>query len=223
MEESVASLEELTGMVKLSAQNDKEAAQLSVDSQNIASQGEGEIHLLREAMGEISKSAKKIEEITAVIDDLAFQTNLLALNAAVEAARAGEQGRGFAVVADAVRALAQKSAVAAKDISQLITESAERTHKGSKVAEQSEQVFIRIAESIRKISAINTELASAMDQQSTGLEQISQAMSQLDTVTQENAASAEQTSQYAAGLASQSVELQKVVEDLNWTVKGKAA
>lgn len=223
LEESVASLEEITGMMKLSSENVNQAAQLSLDSQKISIQGESEINQLREAMSEISGSAKKIGEITNVIDDLAFQTNLLALNASVEAARAGEHGKGFAVVAEAVRSLAQKSAVAAKDISALINESVERTSKGAVVAEKSAQVFMRISEAIKKISAINSELASAIDQQSTGLGQINQSMNQLDSVTQENAASAEKTSQFAANLTDQSVNLKQVVEELNRTVKGKAA
>lgn len=223
LQESVASLEEMTGMMKTSADNVKQAAQLSLESQKITTQGEAEINQLREAMAEISGSAKKIGEITSVIDDLAFQTNLLALNASVEAARAGEHGKGFAVVADAVRSLAQKSAVAAKDISTLINESVTRTSKGAEVAEKSEQVFVRISAAIKKISAINTELASAIDQQSTGLEQINQSMNQLDNVTQENAASAEQTAQFAASLKDQSVNLKQVVEELNRSVKGRAA
>ncbi|MGE5085363.1 MAG: methyl-accepting chemotaxis protein, partial [Bacillota bacterium] len=117
LEETVAALEELTSMVQMNSDNAKQAAALSVSSREAAERGENEIKSLITSMTEISRSSKKIEEIISVIDDIAFQTNLLALNAAVEAARAGEQGKGFAVVAEAVRALAQRSAASAKDIS----------------------------------------------------------------------------------------------------------
>lgn len=137
LEETVASIDELTNMVRLNSGHSNEASQLAKKSYEEAESGEKEISKLISAMNEISGSSKKIEEIINVIDGIAFQTNLLALNAAVEAARAGEQGKGFAVVAEAVRALAQKSAVAAKDISQLIQENAIKSQQGSQIADAS--------------------------------------------------------------------------------------
>ncbi len=192
LEETVASLEELTSMVKMNSDNAKEAANLSSSARESAMIGEREILNLITSMNEISDSSKKIEEIIQVIDDIAFQTNLLALNAAVEAARAGEQGKGFAVVAEAVRTLAQRSASSAKDISSLIKESVQRIEHGSKIADQSGTVLNKIVASIKKVSELNQEIASANAEQATGIEQIGKAMNQLDQAGQSNAASAEE-------------------------------
>lgn len=192
LEETVASLEELTSMVKINADNSQEAAKISADSSKAAEKGEKEVRGLIDSMAEISKSSKKIEEIIAVIDDIAFQTNLLALNAAVEAARAGEQGKGFAVVAEAVRALAQRSAVAAKDITNLIKTSVTQIEEGSRVADQSGEVLGGIVKSIQKVAALNSEIANASAEQRAGIEQIGKAMNHLDQSSQSNAASAEE-------------------------------
>jgi methyl-accepting chemotaxis protein len=192
LQETVASLEELTSMVRLNSENAKQAATLSSSARDSALTGETEILSLITSMNQISESSKKIEEIIQVIDDIAFQTNLLALNAAVEAARAGEQGKGFAVVAEAVRTLAQRSAASAKDISSLIKESVEQIGKGSKIADQSGEVLSKIVTSIKKVSELNTEMATANAEQTSGIEQISKAMNQLDQAGQKNAASAEE-------------------------------
>lgn len=194
LEETVASLEELTSMVQLNSNNAKQAAELSRTSREAAEAGEHEIKNLILAMNEISVSSKKIEEIISVIDDISFQTNLLALNAAVEAARAGEQGKGFAVVAEAVRNLAQKSAVSARDISSLIKDSVGQISKGSTIADQSGTVLTNIVSSIKKVSDLNTEISAASTEQTTGIEQISKAMNQLDQAAQVNASSAEEIS-----------------------------
>lgn len=194
LEETVASLEELTSMVQLNSNNARQAAELSKSSKEAAENGEQEIKSLILAMNEISVSSKKIEEIISVIDDISFQTNLLALNAAVEAARAGEQGKGFAVVAEAVRTLAQKSAVSARDISTLIKDSVGQITKGSQIADQSGAVLTNIVSSIKKVSDLNTEIAAASTEQTTGIEQISKAMNQLDQAAQVNASSAEEIS-----------------------------
>lgn len=194
LEETVASLEELTSMVQLNSNNAKQAAELSKTSKDAAEAGEHEIKNLILAMNEISVSSKKIEEIISVIDDISFQTNLLALNAAVEAARAGEQGKGFAVVAEAVRNLAQKSAVSARDISSLIKDSVGQISKGSAIADQSGAVLTNIVNSIKKVSDLNTEISAASSEQTTGIQQISKAMNQLDQAAQVNASSAEEIS-----------------------------
>jgi methyl-accepting chemotaxis protein len=152
LEETVAALEEMSSMVRMNSDNAKQAASLSSASSDAAHKGETEMSALLDSMKEISTSSKKIEEIINVIDDISFQTNLLALNAAVEAARAGEQGKGFAVVAEAVRALAQRSALAAKDINALIKESVAQIEHGTQQADRSGEVLKNIVISVKKVS-----------------------------------------------------------------------
>ncbi|MNK15851.1 Methyl-accepting chemotaxis protein III [compost metagenome] len=200
LEETVASLEELSSMIKLNADNAKMASELSQVSKLSAEDGSREIAALMSSMQNIVTSSKKIEEIITVIDDIAFQTNLLALNAAVEAARAGEQGKGFAVVAEAVRALAQRSATSAKEISGLISESVDQIEHGHKVAGSSHEVLKKILDVVNKVASLNNEIATASVEQSTGVSQITQAMNQLDQATQTNAASSESISQAATSL-----------------------
>ena len=220
LEETVASVEELSSMVKLNADNAKEAASLSTTSKQSAEQGEVEMKKLTEAMTEISESSKKIEEIINVIDDIAFQTNLLALNAAVEAARAGDQGRGFAVVAEAVRTLAQRSATAAKDITTLIKDSVSKIERGSKAAGDGARVLNGIVTTVKKVADLNTEIASASQEQSNGLNQISKAMTELDQATQRNASSAEETASASEELSSQATMLESTVVQLNLLIDG---
>ena len=155
-------------------------------------------------MKEINAGSQKVQEIIAVIDDIAFQTNLLALNAAVEAARAGEQGKGFAVVAEAVRALAQKSAVSAKEITDLIKNSSEKVASGVRIAESSGPILRDLVQSIQQISTINQEISAASTEQSQGIEQISSALTQLDQVVQQNASTSEEVAASAEELSSQS-------------------
>lgn len=221
LEETVASLEELSSMVQTNSSNAREASTLSTSSRAAAERGEKEIRSLIESMGKISDSSKKIEEIISVIDDLAFQTNLLALNAAVEAARAGEQGKGFAVVADAVRALAQKSADSAKDISNLIQESAQHVHEGGSIADRSGEVLAEIVEAVKKVSVLNEEIASASLEQSTGIQQIGKAMNQLDQASQANAASAEEIAATSGEINVLAATAEKLTEDLNTVIMGK--
>lgn len=220
LEETVASLEEMSSMVNMNSDNAKQAASLSHASRTAAEDGEREIKNLVTSMQEISQSSKKIEEIINVIDDIAFQTNLLALNAAVEAARAGEQGKGFAVVAEAVRALAQRSASSAKDISALIKTSVSQIEEGSKIADKSGEVLSNIVTSIKKVSDLNNEIAAASSEQTTGIQQISKAMNQLDQSSQSNAASSEEIASTAEEIASQSSQMQNLVGTLNKVVTG---
>lgn len=186
MEQTVSSLEELNSMVQLNSEHAKQAAALSQNSRDTATHGEHEINLLIQSMREISDSSKKVQEITYLIDDISFQTNLLALNAAVEAARAGEQGRGFAVVADAVRTLAQKSAVAAKDIAHLINETSNKVEKGFSQANNSGEVLKKILTSVKMVSDLNNEISLASQEQTIGLNQISQALNVIDHSLQDN-------------------------------------
>ncbi|WP_340596679.1 methyl-accepting chemotaxis protein [Bdellovibrio sp. GT3] len=223
LEETVASLEEMNSMVQMNSNNAKEAARLSQASYQSAERGEKEIKHLIGSMKDISQSSKRIEEITSVIDDIAFQTNLLALNAAVEAARAGEQGKGFAVVADAVRGLAQRSASAAKDISDLIHESVSKIDNGTQMADKSGSVLAEIVSSVKKVTDINFEIAEASSQQATGLQQINKAMTDLDQSSQTNAASAEQIATTSTEIQSQATDVENDVAHLNIIVLGKRA
>lgn len=221
LEETVASLEEITSMVRLGSNNAKMAAELAATSRGVAENGAVEIQNLIKSMTEISSSSKKIEEITSVIDDIAFQTNLLALNAAVEAARAGEQGKGFAVVAEAVRSLAQRSSVSAKDISTLIKDSVEQIEKGSQIADKSGGMLANIVNSIKKVSELNNEIATASNEQAAGIEQINTAMTQLDQAGQVNAASAEEISAAAEDLNRLVDSTVKLTHNLTEIVEGK--
>ena len=220
LEETASAVEELSSMVKQNADNAKQAATLAQASSSSAEKGESEIQHLISSMTDISHGSKKIEEIINVIDDIAFQTNLLALNAAVEAARAGEQGKGFAVVAEAVRNLAQRSAAAAKDITDLIKDSVSKIDKGTKVADSSGTVLKDIVASIRKVSDLNNEIASACAEQANGITQISQAMSELDTATQQNATASNAVASSAQEMLNQASSLQNLVESLNLIVTG---
>lgn len=222
LEENVAAVEELSSMVKLNSGQAGEAGKLAGESRSYAEEGEVEIAQLISSMAEISKSSQRIEEIIDVIDDIAFQTNLLALNAAVEAARAGEQGKGFAVVAEAVRNLAQRSSTAAKEITDLITDSVSRIHQGSKIADNSGTALKKIVGSVKKVSELNAEIASASQEQANGITQIGKAMNQLDQATQSNAAASEESAATATKMSGQSQDLANLVNNLLVIVKGRS-
>lgn len=220
LEETVAAMEELTSMVRMNTDNSKQAATVASATRDVAHRGEREIKTLIDSIHSISADSKKIEEITGVIDDIAFQTNLLALNAAVEAARAGEQGKGFAVVAEAVRSLAQRSSVAAKDIAELIKKSVEKIETGSRQANQGGIVLSEIVESVKKVSDLNNEIATASEEQSTGIAQISKAMNQMDQVTQVNASSSEEAAAAAEELSTLSATMESNVVVLERIIFG---
>ncbi|WP_291516701.1 methyl-accepting chemotaxis protein [Bdellovibrio sp. ArHS] len=220
LEEVVASMEELNSIVAMNAQRAKEAAELSVSGKSAAEAGQRDVYSLATAMTEISQSSRKIEEIITVIDDIAFQTNLLALNASVEAARAGEQGKGFAVVAEAVRALAQRSAVAAKDISDLIKNSVHKIHDGSDKASACGNALTKIVTITSSIAQLNTEISTATSEQATGINQISKAINELDASTQQNASAAEQVSAFSDQMNTQTEGINSLVVGLSHLVSG---
>ncbi len=220
LEETVASLQEITSMVKLNSSRAAEAEVISKSCLETATQTSLKSEELNISVNELSRSSKKIEEITSLIDDIAFQTNLLALNAAVEAARAGEDGKGFAVVAEAVRALAQRSSVAAKDISTLIQDSVSKTHEGDRLAKQCQSAIVLVIESIKNMSRLNSEIAAANQESSNGLNQISRAMSQIDTATQKNAALAKSSSINAQNLDGEAKNLDAASGQLIEFLKG---
>jgi hypothetical protein len=162
-------------------------------------------------MGEIDRSSKKIADIIAAIDDIAFQTNLLALNAAVEAARAGEEGRGFAVVAAEVRSLAQRSAQAAKEIKALIGDSVAKVEGGSELVNRSGQTLAEIVGSVKRVTDIIAEIAAASQEQALGIDQVNRAVALMDQVVQANAAHTEELTSTAQALAGQASALQALV------------
>ncbi|MFS7222151.1 methyl-accepting chemotaxis protein [Rahnella inusitata] len=211
LEETAASMEELTATVKHNADNAHHASQLVIEASGTARKGGNIVADVVSTMKDISGSSKKIAEITSVINSIAFQTNILALNAAVEAARAGEQGRGFAVVASEVRNLAQRSAQAAKEIEQLISESVSRVDSGSKLVENAGQTMDEVVRSITHVTDIMAEIASASDEQSKGISQVAVAVTQMDSVTQQNASLVEQASQAAVSLEEQAALLNNAV------------
>jgi methyl-accepting chemotaxis protein len=188
LQETASSMEELSSGVRESAENVGRARSMAAEAHAVASSGGEVVKQVIDTMGSIDASAKKIADITGVIDGIAFQTNILALNAAVEAARAGEQGRGFAVVAAEVRNLAQRCASAAKEIKAIIGESVEQVKLGSQLAAQSGAAMDNTVLSIQRVASIMTEIANASGEHSSGIEQVSQAITQLDHVTQKNAA-----------------------------------
>lgn len=202
LQETAASLEELSSMVKMNSDNARQAASLAQATSKSAQVGEAEMAELIQAIKSISDSSRKIEDIINVIDDIAFQTNLLALNASVEAARAGEQGKGFSVVAEAVRALAQKSAASAKDIESLIKNSVEQINHGRVLADKSAVAFNEIVLSIKKMSDLNNEISTASEEQASGLSQINHAMNQIDASSQSNALATEEILSTTESMAS---------------------
>jgi len=211
LQETASSMEELTGIVRQNADNAKQASGLAVNASEIAVRGGEVVGEVVDTMEQISGASRKVVEIIAVIEGIAFQTNILALNAAVEAARAGEQGRGFAVVAGEVRSLAQRSATAAKEIKALIGDSAKRVETGSQLVAQAGQTMEGIVGAVKRVTDIMGEISAASYEQSAGIDQVSQAVTQMDTVTQQNAALVEQAAAAAGSLEEQARRLSEAV------------
>jgi len=203
LEEVASSVEELTTTVQQNAANAREAATLAVNASDVARQGSNEVDNMVETMGKISAGSVRINEITALIEGIAFQTNILALNAAVEAARAGEQGRGFAVVASEVRTLAQRSSSAAKEIKDLIESSLEHVREGDVAVGRAGHTMRSVTTAVANVTRLIEDIASASAEQSQGIAQIHTAVSEMDEMTQRNAALVEE-----AAAASQALEEQ---------------
>jgi len=211
LEETASSMEELTSSVRQNADNARQANTLAQSASEIAARGGNVVSQVVETMASINQSSKKIGDIIAVIDGIAFQTNILALNAAVEAARAGEQGRGFAVVASEVRNLAQRSAGAAKEIRALISDSVAKVDAGGRLVDEAGATMQEIVEGITRVTDVMSEISSASAEQALGIEQVNAAITQMDDVTQQNAALVEQATAAAASMQDQAATLAQLV------------
>nr|WP_315473469.1 methyl-accepting chemotaxis protein [uncultured Rhodoferax sp.] len=212
LEETAASMEELSSTVKQTAETANRVSGQSAKSTDIATQGGAAVHQVSQAMQAIDASSGKMRDIIGVIEGIAFQTNILALNAAVEAARAGEQGRGFAVVATEVRALAQRSGVAAKEIRELIAQSSEQISAGYQQMTGAGRTIDEVVKSVKEVGELIQQISNATKEQAVGIAQVNEAVTQLDTVTQQNAALVEESAASAAGLNSSAATLARSVQ-----------
>jgi len=203
LEETAASMEQLTAIVKQNAENAHQANQLATAASETASRGGEDMRHVVSTMSGIQLASRKIGEITAVIEGIAFQTNILALNAAVEAARAGEQGRGFAVVAGEVRELAQRSASAAKEIVQLINDTVSQVEAGTRQVDKAGTTMQDLVQAVGRVTSIMGEISTASREQSAGIEQVGRAVTQMDEMTQQNAALVEEAAAAAKALEEQ--------------------
>jgi methyl-accepting chemotaxis protein len=204
-------MEELASTVAKNADNAAEGTHAATKACGDATQGGDTVNNVVATMRSIAQASSHMADIIGVIEGIAFQTNILALNAAVEAARAGDQGRGFAVVAGEVRALAQRSAVAAKEIKTLIDDSNARVSNGSALVEHAGGTIEGLVASVSRVTAIMSEVAAASGEQRMGIDQVNVAVAQMDEVTQQNAALVEQASAAAQSLAEQAETLRQAV------------
>jgi methyl-accepting chemotaxis protein len=211
LEETAAAMEEITSTVRQTATDASKANHIVSEARSEAAESGDVVRRAVEAMGGIERSSNEISDIISVIDGIAFQTNLLALNAGVEAARAGDAGRGFAVVASEVRALAQRSADAAKDVKVKITASSEQVDLGVGLVAEAGAALARINGRIGEISALMSDITSAAEQQAIGLQQVNTAVAEMDGVTQQNAAMVEEATAAARSLASEADQLSRQV------------
>ncbi|WP_443115300.1 methyl-accepting chemotaxis protein [Herbaspirillum seropedicae] len=211
LEETASAMEELMSTVKQNAENARQASQLAVSASDVASQGGQVVGQVVSTMEGINASSRKIVDIISVIDGIAFQTNILALNAAVEAARAGEQGRGFAVVASEVRSLAQRSATAAKEITDLINDSVGQIEQGSSLVGQAGVTMENVVSSVRRVTDVVAEISHASQEQSHGITQVNLAITHMDEATQQNSALVEEAAAAANSMKTQAEQLAGLV------------
>jgi len=217
LEETAAALDEITAAVQQTAEGASQTSSAVEQTRGEAQESSEIVRLTVDAMGEIETSSRKISQIIGVIDDIAFQTNLLALNAGVEAARAGDAGRGFAVVAQEVRALAQRSSGAAKEIKTLISSSTEQVEKGVELVGRTGQALTEIVERVEDISKLVTDMASSAKEQSASLSEVNSAVNKMDQATQQNAAMVEETTAASESLNNNADELLHQISHFNIT------
>jgi len=212
LEETAASMEELSSTVKQTADTAARVADQSARSSKVATEGGEAVHHVIGVMERIDQSSSKMRDIISVIEGIAFQTNILALNAAVEAARAGEQGRGFAVVASEVRALAQRSATAAKEIRELIAQSSEQISEGATQMKNAGRTIDAVVANVQEVGNLIQMITSATKEQAIGIAQVNEAVTQLDTVTQQNAALVEESAASSDGLNNSASSVARAVQ-----------
>jgi methyl-accepting chemotaxis protein len=223
LEETSASLEEISSMAKRNSEGAIRAKDLAQQARRAADAGTADVEAMNQAMGAIKASADGIAKIIKTIDEIAFQTNILALNAAVEAARAGEAGAGFAVVAEEVRALAQRSATAAKETAAKIEDAITKSEHGATISTKVATSLGEIVDKARKVDGLIGEIAQASQEQSQGIGQVLIAVTQMDRVTQTNAAAAEEGASAAEELNAQAQMMDHAVDDLKQLIGGQAA
>jgi methyl-accepting chemotaxis protein len=222
LEETSSSLEEMASQTRQNAQNAEHADTAVQEAAQSVESGVSAMERMNAAINEIRESANETSRIIKTIDDIAFQTNLLALNAAVEAARAGEAGKGFAVVAEEVRNLAQRSAEAAQNTSQLIEKSQENAGNGVRVAEEVAEQLGAIKDRSSRVTALIAEIAAASKEQAEGIDQVNTAVSEMDKVIQQNAADSEESASAAQELSAQAAQMEKMVAELEAVVGGRS-
>jgi aerotaxis receptor len=221
--ETAASMEEISGTVRATAENARQASETADCATRAADQGGEVVGAVVDCMAQISQSSRRIADIIGVIDGIAFQTNILALNAAVEAARAGEQGRGFAVVAAEVRSLAQRSADAAREIKTLIARSSQTVDAGTERVQQAGRAMQEIVAEVKRVAALSAEITVATQEQSTGIDQVNLAVVQLDQATQQNAAMVDQGAAAAESLHERVGQLAETVSLFRLSRPGERA
>ncbi|WP_431262291.1 methyl-accepting chemotaxis protein [Roseateles chitinivorans] len=220
LQETASSMAQMTETVQVNAESSRKATGLADAAAQVAGQGGEVVHRVMTTMEAITGSSKRIGDITSVIDGIAFQTNILALNAAVEAARAGEQGRGFAVVASEVRALAQRSAQAAKEIKTLISDSVATVDAGAVQVQEAGRTMDEVLTQVRKVTDLMGEISASTDQQTHGIVQVNEAVAAIDRGTQQNAALVEQSAAAAESLRQQAMALTEAIA--RFKVRGMA-
>jgi methyl-accepting chemotaxis protein len=223
LQQTSTSVEQMAGTVDTNASNARQANQLALGASEVARRGGDVVQQVVTTMGEISDSSRKIADIIGVIDGIAFQTNILALNAAVEAARAGEQGRGFSVVAAEVRSLAQRSAEAARQIKDLITDSVQRVESGGRLVQEAGSTMEEIVTSVRRVTDIIGAISAATLEQSAGIAHVNSEVGQLDRMTQQNAALVEESAAAAESLKQQARSLIQAIDSFRMSGRSGGA